>query len=243
VFAPPSQNSDRRGQALVEMAIVLPLLAILLVMAVDAGRLFFGWVALQNSSRIGADYAAAHADAWDGPPNAFQQDQLVRYQVLVRNDMQALGCQDTSQFNPVPAPNFDIDGDGTSVFTDGALVRVELDCDFGLLTPLAESFLGAPLTLHSKTDFAINRTYIGGLPAPGVPPPPPPPGTCVAPDFDGPAIVRRNSAQALWDARGFTEPLAFQGPNGNWVIGGQTPLEGGQSGPCSMDEIVSNVPI
>ena len=46
-----------RGQALVEFALVLPLLALLLVMALDFGRVFFGWVALQNAARIGANYA------------------------------------------------------------------------------------------------------------------------------------------------------------------------------------------
>ena len=38
---------------------MLPILALLLVMAVDFGRVFFGWVALQNAARIGADYAAS----------------------------------------------------------------------------------------------------------------------------------------------------------------------------------------
>ena len=48
----------RRGQAMVEFALVLPLLVLLLVMAIDFGRVFFGWVALQNATRIAADYAA-----------------------------------------------------------------------------------------------------------------------------------------------------------------------------------------
>ena len=236
---PPS-----RGQAAVEFALILPLLAIFLVMAIDAGRLFFGWVALQNASRIGADYAASHASAWDGVPSAIDQDQLDRYEDLVRGDLQALGCQSTAV---VPPPNFDPDGDGSDDFSDGALVRVDLDCEFPLLTPLAETFLGRPLTLHSFSLFAINRTITSGLPTPGAPPPfptpTPAPGICVAPDFDGPVTVRRFNAQAIWTAAGFTTTLIFQGPNGNWVIAGQAPLEGAQSGPCSTVETVSNVPI
>ena len=154
MFAPPPWHSQhRRGQAVVETAIILPLLVLLLVMALDAGRLFFGWVALQNASRIGADYAASHADAWDGAVNSFDQEWQERYKLLVREDLQALGCQD----NEVPPPDFDPDGDPTDDFADGALVRVELACSFGLLTPLAESFLGAPVTLHGRSDFAINR--------------------------------------------------------------------------------------
>jgi TadE-like protein len=238
-----------RGQALVEMAIILPLLAVLLVMAVDAGRVFFGYVALTNASRIGADYAASHAEAWNGIPTAQEQNQLDRYESVVAGDLQALGCQG----NPVPDPNFDPDGDGTESFADGSLVRVELDCDFHPLTPLAEIFMGQPLKMRASSDFAINRTISAALPPPGVTPPPPSgapsasasasaPPMCTAPDFDGPVQVRRNQAQALWTAAGFTTTLVFQG-NGNFIIQGQSPLEGGQSGPCNTVETVANVPI
>jgi hypothetical protein len=199
VFALSPSRSDRRGQALVEMAIILPLLALLLVMALDAGRLFFGWVALQNASRIGADYAASHADAWEGTPDppgglGDRQD----YTLLVRGDLQSLGCQN----NQVPPPDFDADGDGIEDFADGALVRVDLGCDFDLLTPLAESFLGAPVTLHGRSDFAINRTIVNGLPPPGNPPPP---VSCPAGEAKVPPLVgeRNQDAYSLWVGAGF----------------------------------------
>ncbi len=231
------------------MAIILPLLAVLLVMAVDAGRVFFGYVALHNASRIGADYAASHADAWDGTPTAQEQDELDRYASVVAGDLQALGCQG----NPVPDPNFDPDGNGTESFTDGSLVRVELECDFHPLTPLAEIFLGQPLNMRASSDFAISRTISAALPTPGVPPPPPSgapsasasasaPPMCIAPDFDGPVQWRKNAAQAEWNRVGFTTTLIAQGP-GNFIIQGQSPLEGGQSGPCNTIETVANVPI
>lgn len=219
------------------MAIILPLLVVLLVMAVDAGRLYFGSVALQNAGRIGADYAANNADAWQGQITGIKQNQQDRYEILVTEDLQALGCQ--AGF-VVPPPNFDLDGDGIEDFDDGALVRVDLDCVFDLLTPLAESFLGNPFTLHARSDFAINRTRPGGVPAPGNPPPTPPPGTCVAPDFVGPPAVRKNNAQALWSAAGFTTTLIPVPPNGNYFIVDQAPLDGGQLGPCSTPETVSD---
>lgn len=202
------------------MAIILPLLVLLLVMALDAGRLFFGWVALQNASRIGADYAASHADAWDGSVDSFDQEWRDRYELLITEDLQALGCQG----NPVPDPNFDPDGDPTDDFLDGALVRVDLDCDFDLLTPLAESFLGAPVTLHGRSDFAINRTLGSGLPPPGNPPPPVscPAGEAKVPDlFD----KRNIDAHGAWVAAGF-ETLLYTpqplGPNRNRRVTAQT---------------------
>jgi len=191
-----------RGQALVELAIILPLLMLLLVMAIDGGRVFFGWVAVQNAGRIGADYAASHADAWDGPPDAIQQDQRDRYELLIRQDLQALGCQDTTV---VPDPNFDPDGDGTSDFSDGALVRVDLDCAFALLTPLAEAALGGPVTLPARADFAVNRTINTGLGTVINPPPPPPPPGCLANEGRVPLLMTltMENAHAAWVAAGF----------------------------------------
>ena len=221
MFAPPPLDSHRRGQAVVEMAIILPLLVLLLVMALDAGRLFFGWVALQNASRIGADYAASHADAWNGVPNPIELDQQARYELLVREDLQRLGCQNAYV---VPPPDFDLDGDGTDDFSDGALARVDLGCDFDLLTPLAESFLGAPLTLYGRSDFAINRTLVSGLPAPGNPPPPIscPAGEAKVPDLVG---ERNVDAHGAWVSAGFDallyapQPL---GPNRNSLVTAQS---------------------
>lgn len=203
-----------RGQALVEFALILPLLMLLLVMAVDGGRVFFGWVALQNAGRIGADYAASHADAWDGPPDAIQQNQRDRYELLVQQDLQSLGCQG----NAVPAPNFDPDGNGTSDFSDGALVRVDLECAFGLLTPLAEAALGGPVTLHARADFAVNRTINTGL---GPVVDPPPPMGCDANEAVVPLLtgMTMQSAYALWDAdfdgSRFLPALILTGPNQN----------------------------
>ena len=154
---------------------------------------------MQNAGRIGADYAASHADAWDGPPDAIQQNQRDRYELLIRQDLQALGCQDTAV---VPDPNFDPDGDGTSDFSDGALVRVDLECAFGLLTPLAEAALGGPVTLHARADFAVNRTINTGL---GPVVDPPPPLGCDASEGVVP-LLRGETMQAakdLWVTAGF----------------------------------------
>ena len=57
---------DSRGQGIVEFAIAVPVLLLILLIVIDAGRLFYGYVALQNASRIAASYAADHADAWPG---------------------------------------------------------------------------------------------------------------------------------------------------------------------------------
>ncbi len=48
----------RRGQSLVEFALVLPIFLVLLLMAVDFGRLFFTYIQVSNAAREAAAYGA-----------------------------------------------------------------------------------------------------------------------------------------------------------------------------------------
>jgi Flp pilus assembly protein TadG len=53
----PRKRAGRRrgrGQSLVEFAIVLPVLILIMLGAVDFGRVFFTWIEVTNSSREGA---------------------------------------------------------------------------------------------------------------------------------------------------------------------------------------------
>jgi hypothetical protein len=75
-----------RGQALVEFAIILPLLLLLTVGVVDAARIFSSWIALTNGVREGALYATTlnNPTHWcatsgaiacpPGPPNSVVGD-------------------------------------------------------------------------------------------------------------------------------------------------------------------------
>lgn len=178
----PSDKSGSRGQGLVEFALILPILTLLMVMALDFGRVFFGWVALNNAARIGADFAAGHADAWDGVPDTEQAEEQARYQELILNDLQALNCT-------LPAPD-PVEDPVFSGFEDGDPVEVTLKCEFGLMTPLAEGIFGGPVPLTAQSDFFVYRTMNANLPPPPPTPTPTPtpapsptatPAPCAAP--------------------------------------------------------------
>ena len=51
-------RSVSRGQSMVELALVLPLLAFMLVIAIDFGRIYFSYIQINNAAREGAKYAA-----------------------------------------------------------------------------------------------------------------------------------------------------------------------------------------
>ena len=60
--------SQKRGQAIVEFALVLPLLLLLVVGLIEAGRAIFIYSSVTNASREAARYASAYGVNADGVP-------------------------------------------------------------------------------------------------------------------------------------------------------------------------------
>ena len=56
-------RKSEKGQAMVEMALVLPILLLLVGAIVDFGWLFYSQLALNNAAREGARYAVIHYNA------------------------------------------------------------------------------------------------------------------------------------------------------------------------------------
>lgn len=184
-----------RGQTLVEFALILPILALLTVMALDFGRVFFGWVALQNAARIAADSGAMTADEWADPSNTVVRTQ---YERTVTNDLQAINCEYAS----IPDPEFtDVDGDG-DVYGHGDRVSVALDCQFAVLTPLAADIVGGSVPLSADAHFRVHKTIYNNLPEAPDLPPPCPAGEAKVPDMVGDTM---QDAQDLWVFAGFAK--------------------------------------
>ncbi len=141
-------TSASRGQAMVEFALILPLLLLVLLLAIDFGRVFFGWVALNNASRIAASEAGFHPEAWKAPGNALLKS---IYQEQVALDMSAINCKPPSG-NPawapadVPDPVFkDVPGSfSTDPYEVGDHAQVRLTCNFTFLTPLVGGIVAIP---------------------------------------------------------------------------------------------------
>src|ERR687897_2464096 len=110
-----------RGQSVVEFALVVPVLLLLTLTAIDFGRVFLGYVNLQQMTRIAANQAAEHASVWATPGDP--TGEKARYQAKVKNDARAINC--TAQ-DPIPEP---VLGAGTAL---GAPVTVSLSCQFSI---------------------------------------------------------------------------------------------------------------
>src|SRR4051794_16900638 len=116
------RRSQERGQSLVEVALIAPVVLLILLLAVDFGRVFLGWVTVTNVARIGANYAAVN-------PQGFQDRDagvIAAYHNLMLGDATGTDC---ALEDPLPNPNF-------SGYELGDDVTASVSCEFPLLTPL-----------------------------------------------------------------------------------------------------------
>jgi Flp pilus assembly protein TadG len=146
-----------RGQALVELALILPLMVLLLAAALDLGRLFYSGITVTNSAREGAIEAGLN-------PTSFQAGQPCdrdANRVMCRAINEASG----SFVTIVPA---DVSLTCTPSCTPaiGNKVRVTVVGHFSLITPLLSVFTGGQnVTLTSTASAQIITAPILGVPS------------------------------------------------------------------------------
>lgn len=219
-------GEDHRGQGMVEFALILPLLALLMVMALDFGRVFFGWVALENATRIAADYAAKNYDAWTSPDDVNKQQARDRYDELIATDTGAINC--TLSAPPVPQFSDPLSGAVADPPDTGDHATVKLECQMALLTPLASSVLGGGVNMSAEADFVAHKPETIKLPENAVPPPPPGCDTGEARIRDLVGMTMQ-TAWTAWDTdfdtANFTPRLVLTGPgnNKNKIVSAQNP--------------------
>jgi Flp pilus assembly protein TadG len=224
-----------------EFALTLPLLLLLFVFALDFGRVFLGWVNLNNTVRVAANFAAMNPNAWNaGNPDADAQDEYVR---LIEADSAGINCQMPTT---LPDPTFPAGQDL------GQPAQVGITCEFEFITPFLGSFLGDPLPVSASAAFPIRHGAINGIPVASTTvtstststtttgttttSTTATTATCTVPDFS--ANPRNTSqAQSKWSGAGFTTNVIFNPlvpPNYN--IGTQSPAAGSVL-PCDSTSV------
>ena len=160
----PSRHRRRtRGQSIVEFALVVPVLLLLMLTAIDFGRVFLGWVNLQNMTRIAADYASEHASSFGTPGDAADK---AAYQTKVKNDARAINCKlpdaNADGTPDIPPPQIS----GTAL---GSHVTVGIDCEFSLLTPIISQVLGGKILVSAETTYPVKEGLVAIVPGGGNP--------------------------------------------------------------------------
>jgi len=141
---------------MVEFAIFLPIMLLILVVAVDFGRVYLGLISVNNMARIGANFAALNPTSWSTPDSSLKSQQRARYQTLMKADAEAINCT-------LPSALADPVFSSTSV---GAYVKVTVDCSFPLITPFLANALGLP---DGKIPVSASSTFTVRSGSPTVP--------------------------------------------------------------------------
>lgn len=221
---------------MVEFAIILPLLALLLVMAVDFGRVFFGWVGVHNAARIAANAAASNPEAWEPPGITTGQN---AYRRAVLNDLQALNCSPPAgiddgdgawDLNEIPSPTFENKATGFSadLYEVGDHAVVTIPCAFDLFTPLAGAIVGDPVSIVAGAEFMVRGGVVNGIP---IGPAPPPPGCVdkVVPNMIGMSVA---AARTAWTNAGFTGTFTPATGNDTDTVTGQATTPSSMPNDC-----------
>lgn len=139
----------------------IPMVLLMVLFGLDFGRVFLGWVALNNAAREAANYAAMNPDAWTLPYNLAVQ---AEYNRLVNTEASDINCV----LGAIPDPTF---GSGTSI---GAPAEVRLTCSFPLITPFIGMIVGNPIPVSASSAFPVRSGLIEGIPTPAPTPSPTP---------------------------------------------------------------------
>lgn len=107
----------RRGQSLIEFALILPILLIIVVILADMGRAIAAHVALSNAAREGARYAAMHPEDIAGIRNRV----ILEYN---NTSLSVTGMELLAENIVISFPE--------GAQTPGSLVRVSARCRFPL---------------------------------------------------------------------------------------------------------------
>ena len=167
-----------------EFAILAPVLMLILLLAVDFGRLFFTYVAVNNAAREGAAYASAHAA--DGAADATFSE--TAYKIGIRDaglreaNAQGQGGEgELTISDPTCFP--EVDCHAASLFAGGTGNRVTVTASqpFTFLTPFVTDVVGGQLDLiASATAPILNPIDIALIPDPD----PGPGSDCPAVSFE-----------------------------------------------------------
>ena len=127
---------------------VLPILLFLTLIALDFGRVYLGYINLQNMARIAANFAGNNPTAWDGTVVANDAVLKTKYYNQIIADAQAINCKlvDTNGDGTIDASDFTptfTDRNGNGKTTDiGDTGEVAIGCRFQVITPGIANVVG-----------------------------------------------------------------------------------------------------
>jgi plastocyanin len=165
-----SKRRQTRGQSLVEFALVLPILLFLTLIALDFGRVYLGYINLQNMARIAANFAGNNPSAWDSVSKPSDAKLKEQYKNQILADAQAINCDliDTNADGDIDADDFTptfTDRTGNGFSTDaGDIGEVQIGCRFAVITPGIANVVGGSVQVAGASRFPVKNGMIASGP-------------------------------------------------------------------------------
>jgi hypothetical protein len=238
-----SRRRQRRGQSLVELAIILPVLLLLTAGAIDLGRAFFGAINLENAVKEGAFFGARQPEC--STDAVTDCDDPANVEARVETELHGIDPSSfqVKCFDP-GTTNFTGTGKSLTDCEDGDVYYVRAQIPFSLITPIIGNLVGSNITLTSDASAVVLTSFeqLGGevtfpsssqSESPGV-------AMCTVPDFSLGPTKLRDAADVWADTAGFDRSnITVVGPGGqNASWQSVPPLT---VGPCATTTItVSN---
>jgi len=168
----PRKPPKQRGQALVELAVILPLFLVLLAAGADLARIFHSQVAIESAARAGALEASAH-------PTSFVSGGACN--TATNRVMCAVITESTGSFFSISPSDVSLSCTPSPCAEAlGNTVTVQVNGHFSLLTPLLSAFFGGSSILLSQSASAqidVRPNISGATPTPTPTPTPIPTAT------------------------------------------------------------------
>jgi PKD repeat protein len=158
---PPGSRRRISGQSLVEFALVLPIMLLLVLIVLDFGRVYLGYINLQNEARIAANFAANNPDSWTAPLTAKAVADQAAYRNKILNDVKATNCAlpVVAGVTTVPTPVFTDQGGNGKTNDLGDTVSVAITCDFHVITPMISNIVGSNLAVSASAVFPVKKGF------------------------------------------------------------------------------------
>ena len=166
----PRRSKDRRGQGLVEFALVIPIFLLILFALIDVGRYVFLSSALSQAAREGARLASvevSYRGSTDPACGAQGGPICPANDAALRADIRTAANRMMNPFGSVATAEMSCDRKGTAPPTGtwtgsacnfnapGSIVSVRVTATFTPITPIIAQILGTR-TLSGSTSMDVN---------------------------------------------------------------------------------------
>ncbi len=128
---------NQKGQAVVELAIMLPILIFVLMAILEGGRIFTGYIEIQTAARDGARYASIRCNQDDVPDGELESWKTAYLVPWIENRLATLNACDV-----IVDLSRQSNADATEVW-----VEVALSYPLDIKTPIIGNILGNPFYL------------------------------------------------------------------------------------------------